>query len=234
MRKRLIFLSGRLAPSVLTALTTALLTRLLNPAEYGLYAFGSSIIFFLGLAAFEWLGLSLVRMGPMAKHPELLFETIVTCFGVLVLFLTAATVALFMFVGGLEKYEMFALAAMGTTFASAWFELKLRLPLSELQERRLFFTSVGRSVATAVFVGGRGRAHQERIDHVISQWRSSVARWSPCSRATIGAIQPPLRCQYRSLLYFGFPLAISVGLAAVLVSINKWMLQWLLGSRAVG
>jgi O-antigen/teichoic acid export membrane protein len=70
MRKRLSFLSGRLAPSVLTALTAALLTRLLDPAQYGLYAFGGSIMFFLGLAAFEWLGLSLVRMAPMAKHPR--------------------------------------------------------------------------------------------------------------------------------------------------------------------
>ena len=235
MRKRLIFLSGRLAPSVFTALTAALLTRLLDPAQYGLYAFGGSIMFFLGLAAFEWLGLSLVRMAPMAKHPEEFFDTIMTCFGVLVLLLTAAAVALFVFVGPIEKYAMFALATLVATFASSWFELKLRLQLSELQERRLFITSVGRSVTAAVFVGGAAALTKNASIMLLASGAAALLVGLLVREPRLAVFNRRFDVRTcRSLLHFGFPLAISVGLATALVSIDKWMLQWLLGSHAVG
>src|SRR5579859_5848470 len=57
---RIIFLLARLVPNLLGVVTAAVLTRLLEPAEYGLYALGLSIIFFLTIGVFEWLGLSML------------------------------------------------------------------------------------------------------------------------------------------------------------------------------
>src|SRR5271168_1921847 len=83
LQGRVIFLVARLIPSVLSLVVAALLTRLLKPEEYGLYALGLSIIFFLTIGVFEWLGLSLMRMAAGASRPDLLYGTIMTCFVVL-------------------------------------------------------------------------------------------------------------------------------------------------------
>jgi O-antigen/teichoic acid export membrane protein len=235
MRKRLIVLSARLAPGLFTALTTAFLTRLLDPAEYGLYAFGASITFFIGLAAFEWLGLSLIRMAPMAKQPEFLFDTIMACFGMLMLLLTIATVALLTVVGWLGNYAMFAIAILVATFASSWFELKIRLQLSELKERELFVTTVGRSVATAVFVGAAAALTKNASIMLLATGVAALLVGLLDREPRLGLFNSRFDAETgRSLLYFGLPLAISVGLATALLSIDKWMLQWLLGSHAVG
>ena len=46
LRSGIIFLLGRLVPDLFGLVTAAVLTRLLEPAEYGLYALGLSITFF--------------------------------------------------------------------------------------------------------------------------------------------------------------------------------------------
>lgn len=89
------FLLARLIPSLLGLVTTAVLTRLLEPAEYGLYALGLSIIFFLTIGVFEWLGLSLLRVARTAEQPDLFFGTVLTCFRTLAVACTlAATLVL--------------------------------------------------------------------------------------------------------------------------------------------
>lgn len=74
-------------------------------------------MFFVSLAAFEWLGLSLMRMAPMTKQADLFFGTVMTCFGAVVVLVTAIAAVVVVSAGGLEKYGAMAASMLAATFA---------------------------------------------------------------------------------------------------------------------
>src|SRR5438128_7037302 len=136
-------------PGILGLGTTAMLTRWVDPTEYGVYAFGLSIILFTVAAEFGWLNLSLLRFRPSFPEPEFLFGTLIVVFCVL-----CALSAVVAGVGALFTnswhYVPFLAACLFSTFATAWFELKLRVQLAELQEGPYFWTNVVRGVLILV------------------------------------------------------------------------------------
>lgn len=234
MQGRVIFLLARLIPSVLALVVAALLTRLLKPEEYGLYALGLSIIFFLTIGVFEWLGLSLLRMAAGASHPELLFGTTMTCF--VTLFGVCVVVAgLALVVGGVGNYATLILASLAASLATVWFELRQRLQMAELRGGEYFRMSVGRGLITTLLVCAATIA-----------WRSaSLSLFAlAVSNFLAGLLvrEKQLRFSglrfdrkiFGALLRYGLPLSVSVGLASVLMSVDKWLLQALLGPKAVG
>jgi len=131
LRGRVIFFLAKLVPGLLGLGTTAMLTRWVEPAEYGVYAFGLSIILFTVAAGYDWLCLSLLRFRPSFPEAEFLFGTLIVVFCVF-----CAGIAAFTGVGTLLSnswsYAPFLAACLFSTFATAWFELKLRVQLAEL------------------------------------------------------------------------------------------------------
>lgn len=234
MRGRVIFFIARLMPSVLGVVTTALLTRLLAPSEYGLYALGLSIIFLLTTGTFEWLGLSLMRMAPAAKQPELFFSTVTICFFALCGLCTVVAAAVVIF-GGFEDYAVFTLACLAAAFCSAWIELKQRLQMAELREHDYLITSSARGATTVILVSAAayfyGNVPVILLAVSISALIASLTAHEP--RFSVRNRQPDLAI-CRNLFRFGFPLSISVGLATILMSVDKWMLQGLSGVESVG
>ena len=234
MRSRVVFLLARLIPSLLAVVTTAVLTRLLAPAEYGFYALGLSIVFFLTLGVFEWLGLSLLRMAPATKQPDLFFGTVLTCFCALCgLCIVGAVLVLIL--GGLGRYTGFTAACLAAAFAAAWLELNQRLQLAELRETDFFRTSFGRGVATVILVSATAYLYRSAPLILLALGASFLL-------ASLLVREPRLnllRFRFdlavcRTLFRFGIPLSISVGLGTILMSVDKWLLQGLSGARAVG
>ncbi len=234
MRSRVYFLIARLIPGLLGLVTTAALTRLLPPTEYGLYALGLSIVFLLTIGTFEWLGLSVLRMAPTTKVPDEFFGTVVTCFSVIFL-ICVATALLVVIVGGFANYAMLVTASVVAAFVSAWVELKQRLQMAELREATFFRTSVMRGVATTLFVCGTaylgGRASSLLFAVAAGGLLVSVAVTEPRLTILSHRFDPAV---FRSLMRFGIPLSISVGLGTLLMSVDKWMLQAIIGPDAVG
>jgi len=234
LRSHVFFLLARLIPSLLGFVTTAVLTRLLGPAEYGLYALGLSIIFILTIGAFEWLGLSVVRMAPTIKHPDPFFGTVMTSFGA-VLGLCAVAAALVLGLGGYGDYWLLTTACLIATAGSAWLELKQRLQLAELRETAYLWTSTGRGVVTVLLVCSTAFYYGTAASIVLALGISVIL---------VGILVPEPRLNFRRyrfdadvfrmLFRFGLPLSISVGLATILMSVDKWLLLRLLGPRAVG
>ena len=234
MRGRVIFLIARLTPSVLALLVAAMLTRWLEPAEYGRYALGLSIIFFLTTGISEWLGLSMLRLATTTEKPDLFFGTVMTCFGFLfgACCAAAALVLLLPAVGG---YRWLTVASLIASFASAWNELKQRLQMAELRENDYFRMSVGRGVITTVLVCAAAYV-----------WRdASVTVFALAASLFLASLivrEPRLsffKCRFdaaifRTLLRFGLPLSVSVGLSTILMSVDRWLLQGLSGPEAVG
>lgn len=234
MRSRVYFLIARLIPGLLGLVTTAALTRMLPPTEYGLYALGLSIVFLLTIGTFEWLGLSVLRMAPTTKTPDEFFGTVVTCFTVIFV-LCIATASLVVVVGGFADYAMLITASVVAAFTSAWVELKQRLQMAELREATFFRTSVLRGVATALFVCGtaylRGSASSLLFAVGAAGLLVSVTITEPRLTLLSHRFDPAV---FRSLMRFGIPLSISVGLGTILMSVDKWMLQAMIGPHAVG
>jgi O-antigen/teichoic acid export membrane protein len=230
----MLFLAGRLVPNLLGLITNAVLTRLLTPPEYGLYALSLSCVFLLTLGVFEWLGLSLLRMAPASKKPELLFGTVQTCFRMLCGLCVIATLLIVPY-ARLGNYSFLAGACMIAAFASGWFELRLRLQMAELRATDFFRASAARGVISALLVCGAAEIFRSPPEILLAlaasiffaglavresrfrfwNWRFD---WAVCRR----------------LARFGLPLSISMGLATILASIDKWLLQLLSGSGAVG
>jgi O-antigen/teichoic acid export membrane protein len=230
----IIFFVARLLPSLLAVVTTALLTRLLEPAVYGMYALGLSIIFLITIGAFEWLGLSVMRMATTAKQQELFFGTVVACFCALsgISAVVATGVVLFS-----QSTEMLAFtsACLFAGLTSAWVELKQRLQMAELNREAYFWTSVGRGVASITLITAAACFYKTAPPLLAATGFSALL-------ATLLYREPRLSwLKYRfdikvlrSLLRFGLPLSVSVGLATILVSVDKWMLQGLSGPQSVG
>ncbi len=233
-RSRLTFLTARLLPNFLGLATTAVLTRLLEPEQYGAYALGLSIVFFLTIGLFEWIGLSVLRMATTSKDPDLFFGTVLTCFCGLCGLCVAIGVLVLLSVGAANN-ALLTIACLTATFASAWFELKQRLQMAELREGDYFRSSAARGAITAVFVCLVAFACRSAAlimlalaagnflaSFIVRERRFSLAKFR----------FDPAVC--RTLFRFGFPLSISVGLATILMAVDKWLLQALLGPRAVG
>ena len=234
MRGQLTFLLAKLVPAVLGLLTTAILTRLLQPVEYGLYALGLSMIFFLTIGIFEWLGLSVLRMAPTVEAPQAFFDTVMTCLCTLAVLCTACTVVV-IGAGGFGAYAGLAAASLLATFASAWLELKQRLQLAELRETHVMWTCIGRGVVSLIFVCTATAFFRSAAASLFSLAAAlllvGLMVWEPRLAFPQWRFHPAI---FRTLFRFGFPLAVSVGLATILMSVDKWLLQSMLGPGAVG
>ncbi len=234
MRGRVIFLLARLIPSVLGLVTAALLTRLLKPEEYGLYALGLSIIFFVTIGVFEWLGLSLMRMAAGASRPDVLYGTIVTCFvSLLALCVTAAGMA--MILDGFGTHAWLILASLVASSLMAWFELRQRLQMAELRGGEFFRMSVGRGLLATLLVSSAAFAWGSASLTLLALAVSNLAAGFLVRERRLGFSRLRFDQEiFASVLRFGVPLSISVGLGTVLMSVDKWLLQALSGPTAVG
>lgn len=231
---QIIFLFARLLPNLIGLVTAAVLTRLLKPTEYGFYALGLSITYFLTLAGFDWLGLSLLRLAPANKQPEVFLGTVVTCFCA-VCALSIVIAALVLVLGQIPDYAVLVTACLIATFAAAWFELELRLKMAELRQADYFWMSVGRSAITIILVCTTAYFSRNAPLIILALATSyiiaSFIRQEP--RLSFRNLRLDFSL-YPTLLRFGLPLSVSAGPAAILMSVDRWLLQGLSGADAVG
>jgi O-antigen/teichoic acid export membrane protein len=234
LRSRSVFLGARLFPNLLGVATTAVLTRLLTPTDYGTYAFGLSIVYFLTIGVYEWLGLSVMRLAPTVARPVRFFGTVLTCFGVLSALCAIGTLAVVLAVG-FENTASLAAACLLVTIVSAWVELKQRLQMAEQREADYFWLSSGRGALVSILVCGTAYFYRSAAPIVFALAAGILLagllvrdpRLDLFKFRYDGAV-------FRTLVNFGLPLSISVGLGTILMSVDKWLLQALAGSRAVG
>jgi O-antigen/teichoic acid export membrane protein len=234
LRGRVVFFLAKVMPGILGLGTTAILTRWVDPSEYGIYALGLSIILFTVAAGFDWLCLSLLRFRPSFAEPELLFGTLIVGFWVLCAGIAAVTGAGALFTNSWH-YVPFLTACLFSTFATAWFELKLRVQLAELQEGPYFWTNVVRGTLVLVLTFAAAYTRQDATIMILALGISTLI--AACLFRTEHFSVFNWRFDWeicRTVFQFGVPLFAGVGVANILFSIDRWMLQLLSGSKAVG
>jgi O-antigen/teichoic acid export membrane protein len=234
LQGRVVFLLARLIPSLLGLVVAAVLTRVLKPEQYGLYALGLSIIFFLTIGVFEWLGLSLLRMTAGAARPDLVFGTIMTCF-IALLGVCVIVAGLALIVGDVGNYASLVLASLFASSVTVWFELRQRLQMAELRAVEYFRMSVGRGLLTTLLVPAAAFAWRSGSLSLFALGVSNFLAGLLVSEKHLRFNRLRFdRKIFASVLRFGIPLSVSVGLATVLMSVDKWLLQALSGPDAVG
>jgi O-antigen/teichoic acid export membrane protein len=234
LRDRLAFLLARLLPSVLGLVVASVLTRLLNPEQYGLYAFGQSIVFFLTMGLFEWLGLSVMRMATSTSQPDAFFRTVMTCFSAL-FGLCALVAGLALILGEAGSYAWLATSSLVAAFASIQFELKLRLQMAELRAGDYFRMSMARGVINTALVCATTYVWHSAYASLFAAGISILLAGLTVREPRLSFVRVGFdKTIFLALFRFGFPLSISVGLGTILVSVDRWLLQALSGPEAVG
>ena len=234
LQSRLVFLLARLLPNLLGILTTAVLTRVLDPGRYGLYAFGLSTAYFVTIGLYDWLGLSLLRLMPSARDSDRFFGTVVSGFVLLSAFGALITLAVIV-VAGLGSDLLFGCGCFAVALAAAWVELKHRVQMAELRAKDYFFLSTGRGVISAILVCATGYLTGDPALMMLALaagiFIASMLRREPHLDRLCFKFNSAV-C--RSLLMFGIPLSVSVGLGTLLDVVDRWLLAGMLGTHSVG
>ncbi len=118
-----IYMVARLLTGLFGLATTAALTRLLEPQEYGVYGLALVIMTLGSSAAFDWLGVSFLRFYQARREDPRLVMTFMSIFVALVAFTAGAlSIAL---LTGIVPTHLVGAAVLGLimVWAFSWFEL---------------------------------------------------------------------------------------------------------------
>ena len=229
IRHSALYAIGKLAPGLLGMVTTALLTRLLDPAAYGLYGLALVVMTFGSTLAFDWLGLAYLRIAQGAPDA---FGTVAGLFAALLLAIAAG--AGFAWAGGAFAGAAGAAVAAGLVLMVCYaaFELAARLPVARFQPVRFLMMNGVRAVLSL-------------LGAVAAAWLTRDPAWTACGTAlgtAVGLLFAGGRLRWprfdpalaRKLLLFGLPLAASMALASLANSGVRGLLDALGSAEALG
>jgi len=229
-----------LIPGLVNLLSLALYTRLLSTEAYGRYALVLAVVVIVKMVAFEWLRIGLIRFFQGAQrdgHLPALLSTTIACFIIICLLVSLAWVVFLIFVP-VEK----ALRAdlwLGLPLLLAWalFEQILQMNRSALAPIRYGLLSamraiLGLAVALGFIVlfnqGEKGLILGLVFGTAISAL-VDLPRW--IRRMALRLIK---RVLIADLLRYGMPLTVSLSLGIVVYTVDRFLIQYFLGSASVG
>lgn len=212
-------------------LSVILFTRLLTPAEYGIYVVALSVAGIISALLFTWVRLSVLRFESEGERADIRL-TALAAYLISVLTLPAALgVTVFALAVPFDK----ALAAILLAAALGLFELgqeilRARLDSSSYMRATVIraFAAIGISYAlVAMGGGGYGLVAGVAGAYVIAAVAFSGAIWK-------GPRKPFDRATFRTMLGFGIPMAMSGGVFAFHSALDRLLVAHLLGDAAAG
>ncbi len=225
IRHSLIYVVAKLLPGLLGLATTALLTRLIPPAGYGVYGLALVVMTFGSAAAFDWLGLAYLRLG-RPDDPRAIATTVALFGGVVGVVALGGVVA--WLAGGLGQAGGIGLVMMG---CYAWFELASRFQMAAGRPGRYLAMNLGR--AGLGLMGAVTAAWLTR-DPV---WTAAGTAAGMLAGAALGGVRPGGPVDWRlarDMLGFGLPLAVSLALAGLANSGTRALVGGLGSAEALG
>ncbi len=220
------YLVAKLAPGVLGMLTTSFLTRLLIPADYGLYGLALVIANFASIMLFDWLLTSFLRFYEGRSADLRTLGTFVHLFLAVVLLSLVALVAAW--ATGLVSNAMLPVFIAGTALAwcFAWFELAAQFEVVRFESYRyLRMNSLRALLILAGAVGAAWLTH----DPIATAFGTALG-------AAGGALSGRLhgarlgRAYFdgtlaRQVLAFGVPMAIGVTIASLALTGTRALVE---------
>ncbi len=230
-----IYMVAKLAPGLFGLATTAALTRLLDPHEYGLYGLALVVMTLGSIILFDWLGLAFLRFYQSRRDDPSLLSTFLCMFIALVVVSAAGLGAAL--ISGVIPADLVGAYVVGLlmVWAGAWFELVSRLAVAEFQPVKVLQMNLGRSLL--VLAGATTAA-----------WLTTSPLWTATATGAaifVGAFfgrvpipRPRWRLFDRSLardvVVFGAPMAASMALFTLIDGGTRVLLERLDSAQALG
>ena len=170
IRNSLIYVIAKFIPGILGVATTALLTRLLDPDQYGVYGLALLVMTFGSRTMFDWLGVSFLRFYQSRRGDPRVIVTFVMMFVALAV-LTLALALLLWITGAISSHDA-PVYAVGVVMACsfAWFELAARFEIAAFRPGRYLAMNFVRAGGILVCAAG-------------AAWLTHDPVWTGCGTA---------------------------------------------------
>jgi len=230
-----VYAVARGLPGVMAFLAIPLFTRLLDPADYGRYALAAATVNLLNGLLFQWLRLSLVRYLPAYRQDAArLKSTLMTSAVALILILAALAAVASLFPIG-RPWRTVVLWCWAMLAAQALFDLCCEYSRAALKPWQVMGVQLVRSTATV----GLGAV----LVVLGAGWWGPIA--ATTAAMTVAAayawrrdwrdVRPIVdREALARVSRYGMPLALTVALAAVIYSSDRYLIAYFLGGDAAG
>jgi O-antigen/teichoic acid export membrane protein len=226
-----IYLVAYILPAAVGFFAVTAYTRLLTPAEYGVYVVGISLAGILGAIFFAWIKLSVSRYQAMSAEVDFR-GTAMVAFGLTVAVLCAATPLVFLFRSDVSVELL--LASMFVAIMANAVDVGQEFERAKLRPYRFAAISIVRSVSSVGFGllgiwlgwGGMGLLAAFGLGSLTGIILNLVG-----DRTRIAGFQ---RSQFMQLARYGLPLTLA-GLSVALYSTcDRLIVAYLLGRDAAG
>ena len=238
----LLYFAGRAAPAAIGLLSVPVILRLVGAETYGRYALYVSLALLVGNAAASWVSQSVVRyssrLKASARAPYVAARWTATWASAAAAALAVAVAAAVLVPGSLaEVTAAAAIAATLVPFSAAVAERQAGFDVLRANTAEFVRAAVTAGLPLALFampalrtpavlLGGvaAGNALGALVAGAGETWR---ARAAPNVRGRT-------RTALRALWAFGSPLAAWVLVSTLLNSSDRYLIEWLVGTEAVG
>ena len=233
IRHSILYMAAKLVPGLLGLLTTSILTRLLEPEQYGLYGLALVVMTFGSTMVFDWLGLAYLRFAQSGGDRRVAAATFVRIF----LLLAALTLLLALAAYGLDLVGAAEIPVVGAglvmMWCFSWFELVSRFHVADLRPGRYLRMNLGRAVL--ILLGAAGAAWFTRSPVWVAFGTAAGMLAGGCLGGAawlrLGAFDRKLAA---AALAFGLPLAASLTLSSLVNSGTRALLSALGSIEALG
>jgi len=231
VRQTSIYFVANVVSAVFGLANVMIFTRLLPPAEYGVYIIGVGFSAVLGTLLYTWLKQAILREEAKGDGTDIR-GTILLGF--------AASALTFPIVYGVAAFVLkmdtaATLAATGMTMAVGFFELGQELARARLNAKQFMVATILRAVLVSIFgvvitaLGGGGVALllSAAAAFLVGAGLSLRNVW----RGAAVRLKDP---RFTPLFIWGLPLTISISILALSSTLDRFILASLLGSAAAG
>ena len=229
------YVVARFIPGVLGVVTTAALTRLLGPVQYGVYGLVLTVMTIVSSVAFDWLSVSFLRLYPTRRFDFRTISTFIHIFFISMLISAGLTIIGFGLTGITEgNAEIYALG-LALAWASSWFSLVSSFEIANFRPLRYLGMNLARSAL--MFAGATGAAWISN-DPILTAAGMGVGLLVSSAFGTFE--RPQLRIRYfdhdlaKEILTFGVPMAASLSLTGILSGGTRALVAEFGSSEALG
>lgn len=236
LRHTLYYLLSRGVPGIVGFLAIAAYTRLLEPAQFGLYSLMLTLVGFCDVVFYQWLRMVLGRNYPAQRaDPEDFLAGISSLFFLTTAFIGAALLVL-AFVYEHTLIRQFAVVAFVMLVAQAAFDLVLDLSRAMLNPR-LYGILLGSKSILALAAGSllavSGIGAEAPILGLTFGYALAIIIFG---RPLIASLRPGKisKTNVSAYLRYGMPLSASFALSWIISGSDRVILTWLIDETATG